>query len=137
MSKGGTNPSQHHFCTIQHLANLLICYLTATGVGSLHYHLLVYYNHYVTNWSVVLGCITVKPLIMDTPNNGHLPYNGQWSIYQPLFLSQYVLCSRIADNLRILDNGQGSCTTRLFSIEVHLPIRVKWVGLSSSYVAYP
>ena len=63
----------------------------------------------------MLECITVKPLIMDTPNNGHLPYNGPQSMYQPLFLSQYVLYSRIADNLRIRDNGQGSCITRLFS----------------------
>ena len=28
---------------------------------------------------------TVEPLLADTPNSGHLPYNGQYAMYQLLF----------------------------------------------------
>ena len=34
---------------------------------------------------VVKVVYTVEPPITDTPNNGHLPYNGQQSMYQQLF----------------------------------------------------
>ena len=32
----------------------------------------------------IVAC-TVEPLLTDTPNSGHLPYNGQQSMYQLLF----------------------------------------------------
>ena len=38
--------------------------------------------HAAAQWSKVY---TVEPPTTDTPNNGHLPYNGQQSMYQPLF----------------------------------------------------
>ena len=64
---------------------------------------------------------TVEPPITDTPNSGPCPYNRQRSMYQLLFLlTQYIYSSRIADNLRIPDNGRVSCTERHFPKEAHL-----------------
>ena len=62
---------------------------------------------------------TVEPPITDTPNSGHPPNNGRQLMYQLLFpLTQYIYSSRIADNLRIPDNGQVSRTERHFPIEL-------------------
>ena len=77
---------------------------------------IIIYSGYIIRACVYyLRLITVEPPITDTPNSGHLPYNGQQSMYQ---LNCY--SSRIADNLRTPDNGQVSCTESHFPIEAHL-----------------
>ena len=57
---------------------------------------------------------TVEPLLADTPNSGHLPYNGQCAMYQLRF--PYILYFKnlpIADtpnsgHLRIADSFSGT-----------------------------
>ena len=57
---------------------------------------------------------TVEPLLADTPNSGHLPYNGQCAMYQLRFpYIPYFKTLRIADtpnsgHLRIADSFSGT-----------------------------
>ena len=57
---------------------------------------------------------TVEPLLADTPNSGHLPYNGQCAMYQLRFpYILYFKTLRIADtpnsgHLRIADSFSGT-----------------------------
>ena len=57
---------------------------------------------------------TVEPLLADTPNSGHLPYNGQCAMYQLCFpYIPYFKTLRIADtpnseHLRIADSFSGT-----------------------------
>ena len=44
---------------------------------------------------------TVEPLLADTPNSGHLPYNGQCAMYQLRF--PYILYFK---NLPIADTSE-------------------------------
>ena len=42
----------------------------------------------LSSYACVCVCVcmyTVEPLLADTPNSGHLPYNGQCAMYQLRF----------------------------------------------------
>ena len=64
--------------------------------------------------TVSAGSGTVEPLLADTPNSGHLPYNGQCAMYQLRF--PYILYFKnlpIADtlnsgHLQIADSFSGT-----------------------------
>ena len=57
---------------------------------------------------------TVKPLLADTPNSGHLLYSGQFAMYQVLFpFIPYLKNLRLSDTIA----DTSSCTDTITSIE--------------------
>ena len=76
-------------------------------------------------WTAVI--YTVEPLLADTPNSGHLPYNGQCAMYQLLFL--YYCTLKTSEYSLAAQAGVSSSSTRK---RTHLSLEKKVEIISKS-----